>query len=178
MTGPVHAWGMVIDEGRGSLPFALVHGESLIAAAAFSLEAAEVTLIDPRTDLAILREEQCLLVLHDPLCPLTPPDFLADVVERCDASGAIVVGYRPTSSDSDPVEVTSPIVLPATVVDQLEELPHGDFADLVADYRARFPVIMVEAPPAGRRVHGAEDLAAIEALDSDLETITDGVGRA
>ena len=45
----VIALGRVIDEGRGSLPFALVHGEALVACATWALSEAAVLPLDART---------------------------------------------------------------------------------------------------------------------------------
>ena len=81
--------------------------------------------------------------------------------------------------------VTSPVVLPASVVDGLDEPPptaaFDDLAtrrnegvsiwavraDLVAWLRAEHEVLFVEAPPAGRRVTDESDLRLVEALSSD-----------
>lgn len=165
--------------GRGSLPFALVQGESLVASAAFALEAAGVDLLDPQLPWAEVQESELPLALHDPLCPLTPVDFLAEAVARAGSRGAIVVGCRPvtdtikeyaggqvgqTVDRSELVEITSPIVLPATVVAELDGLPSGDFAGLVDDFRTRWPIEFVEAPASGRRVGSVEDIAVLEAL--------------
>ena len=62
------------------------------------------------------------------------------------------------------VSVASPVVLPASVVAALDGLPSLDFATLVAALRERFPVELVEAPPAGRRVASEEDVRVLEAL--------------
>ena len=177
----IEAWGVVPDEGRGSLPYALIHGESLVAAASFALEAADVTLLDPRADLAIVRDEGVPLVLHDPLCPLTPVGFLVEALEYAEAHATIVVGCRPvtdtvkavsdggtrlgeTVDRSALVEVTSPIVLPPAVVAELAAIPGGDFAALVDEWRTRWPVTMLTAPPEGRRLHDRDEIGVLEAL--------------
>ena len=72
--------GFVLDEDRGPLPYALVHGEALVACAAWALGEAGVRLFDasvPWTDLVAVGEP---LVLHDSLCPMTPPEFIASCV--------------------------------------------------------------------------------------------------
>lgn len=173
------AWGVVPVEGRGSLPFALVHGESLVAAAAFALQAAEVELLDPHVPWAAVQASDRAVMLHDPLCPLTPIGFLADALEHAEARSTIVAGYRPvtdtvkeydgaqlgaTVDRSGLVEITSPIVLPASVVATIAALPTGDFAAITDDLRQRWPVELVEAPALGRRLHATEDLAVLEAL--------------
>ena len=71
------AVGRVLDEGRGSLPFALVHGEALVACATWALSEAGVLPLDARTSLRGASSSPTLpLVLHDSLCPMTPPAFI------------------------------------------------------------------------------------------------------
>ena len=62
------------------------------------------------------------------------------------------------------VSVTSPVVLPATVVEALEGLELSDLPRLVAELAQRYPVRRIEAPPLGRRVLGEDDLAVLAAL--------------
>jgi 2-C-methyl-D-erythritol 4-phosphate cytidylyltransferase len=181
------AWGVVPVAGRGSLPFALVHGESLVATASFALEAAGITLLDPHTPAAEVRAPGWPLVLHDPLCGLTPVGFVAAALAHGEETGAVVVGHRPvtdTVKESQPgqlgatldrsglVEVTSPIVLPAAVVASLDDAalealvrgPGTEFAALVGELAARWPAALVEAPPLGRRLRSADELGLLEAL--------------
>lgn len=173
------------ETGRGSLPFALLRGESLVAIAAFALEAAGIELIDPRADLDVVRGSGWALVLHDPLCPLTPVDFIAEITELAVESDAVVAAYRPvtdtvkrlvhgvdgdlvagTHDREELVELTSPVVFPPSVVDLLDALPSGDVADIVDEVRRRWPLRFVEAPVEGRRVRRAEDLALLEAVSA------------
>ena len=70
--------GWVPIGGRGSLPFALVHGESLVAAASWAVGEAGVQLFDATVSFEQVRAAGRDLLLHDPLCPLTPADFLAE----------------------------------------------------------------------------------------------------
>ncbi|MGH3414222.1 MAG: 2-C-methyl-D-erythritol 4-phosphate cytidylyltransferase [Marmoricola sp.] len=179
------AWGLVPTEGRGSLPFALVHGESLIAAAAFGLEAAGVELADDSVPVDRVREAGRPLVLHDPLCPLTPVWFLAEAVELACERALVVAGCRPVTDtvkeyaavgeagvrqvlgtvDRDTlVQVTSPLVLPPAVVARLDDWPRGDFATLVDRWRRDWPLLLHEAPATGQRVVVEDDLAVLEAL--------------
>ncbi|WP_310962270.1 2-C-methyl-D-erythritol 4-phosphate cytidylyltransferase [Nocardioides terrisoli] len=173
------AWGVVPVEGRGSLPFALVHGESLLATAAFALEAAGAELLDPHVPWIDVQASDRPLVLHDPLCPLVPIEVIREALHRAEERSVVVVGHRPvtdtvkeydgvqvgaTVDRSTLVEITSPIVLPAAVVDALEASPTGPFADIVERLRGRWPVDLLEVPPLGRRVHGEDDLAVLEAL--------------
>ena len=172
------ALGIVPDDGRGSLPFALVYGEPLIAAATFAVEGADITVLDPRTEWAAVVDTGLPLVIHDPLCPLTPSPFLGEAVTLALESDEVVVGIRPvtdtikvdlgdhlgeTVDRSTLREVTSPIVLPARVVAGLAELPSGDFAAIVAVLEP-FGIQRVEAPAMSRRVRTTADIPVLEAL--------------
>ena len=171
--------GWVPVEGRGSLPFALVHGESLVAAASWALGEAEIVLFDASVTFDQVRRSGRALVLHDPLCPLTPVDFLRDAVDRSEESGAVVVGCRPVTDTIKQVDgdrlgatvdrtqlraVTSPIVIPAAVLSGLEGLETGDFPALVDQLGTVAELVWLEAPSLGRRVHDEDDLADLEAL--------------
>ena len=70
----------MVETGRGSLPFALVHGEPLVAAAAWAMGEAGVHLVDLGTGWEALVDAGTPFVLHDALCPLTPPAFLVECV--------------------------------------------------------------------------------------------------
>jgi len=171
--------GIVPLSGRGALPFALVHGESLIAAASFALEQSGAQLVDFNVAWEQLREAGRPVVLHDPLCPLTPPEFLAHAADAA-ADGTVVVGVRPVTDtlkqvtgglvgqtvDRDAhVVVASPVVLPAPVVAGLAAPPDlADFAVLVQQLRAAHVVRLLEAPPLARRVARESDVALLEAL--------------
>ena len=76
------AFGTVLEQDRGHLPFALIHGEALVAAAAWALGEAGVTPVDTGTPWSSLVAAGEPVVLHDPLCPMTPPDFIAACVDR------------------------------------------------------------------------------------------------
>jgi 2-C-methyl-D-erythritol 4-phosphate cytidylyltransferase len=169
----------VIETDRGSLPFALVHGEPLVAAAAWALGEAGVTLVDFDTGWTDLVEAEEPFVLHDALCPLTPPGFLAECVAHAADTSAVTVGVRPvtdtvkqldegrvgdTVDRTELLQVVSPVVLPAAVVAALDGLPTTDFALLVAELAARFPVENLEAPAEARRVADEADLRVLEAL--------------
>jgi 2-C-methyl-D-erythritol 4-phosphate cytidylyltransferase len=179
LLGRVDAFGTVVETGRGSLPFALVHGEPLVAAAAWAMGEAGVTLLDIGTRWDDLAAADAPFVLHDALCPLTPPGFLAECVAHAADSAAVTVGVRPvtdtvkqliegrvgdTVDRADLVQVVSPVVLPAAVVSALDGLPTDDFAALVADLATRFPVETLEAPAEARRVADEADLRVLEAL--------------
>lgn len=133
------ALGVVCEAGRGTLPFALLHGEALVACASWALGEAGVQQVDTGTTWAALAESGEPLVLHDPLCPATPADHLAACLRRCDAEQAVVVAVRPVTDTVKTVEplepagggveavgetvdrerlleVASPVVLPPAVV--------------------------------------------------------------
>ncbi|MDX6372764.1 MAG: hypothetical protein QOD98_1752 [Nocardioidaceae bacterium] len=171
--------GTVVETGRGSLPFALVHGEPLVAAAAWALGEAGVFLVDLGTGWDALMDSGAPFVLHDALCPLTPPTFLAECVAHAAASSAVTVGVRPvtdtvkelhdgrvgdTVDRTTLLQVVSPVVLPAAVVAALDGVPTTDFAALVAELATRFPVETLEAPAEARRVADEDDLRVLEAL--------------
>ncbi|GAA4708832.1 2-C-methyl-D-erythritol 4-phosphate cytidylyltransferase [Nocardioides conyzicola] len=173
------ALGTVLDDDRGSLPYALIHGESLVAAAAWALGEAGVTTVDLGTAWEGLVDSEEPFVLHDPLCPMTPPAFIAECLARAVDRGCVVVGVRPvtdtvkvvtdgvvgeTVDRGGLVTVASPIVLPATVVASLQRLPSTDFAELAGELGRRYPVELVEAPPEARRVGSVDDLRLLEAL--------------
>lgn len=171
--------GWVPVEGRGSLPFALVHGESLVAAASWALGEAGVVLFDASVTFDQVRRSGRALVLHDPLCPLTPVDFLVEAAQRCAETGAVVVGFRPVTDTvklagedrlGDTVDrttlraVTTPVVIPAEVLAGLDRLDTTDFPALVAALATRATVRWLEAPPLSRRVRDEADLPDLEAL--------------
>jgi 2-C-methyl-D-erythritol 4-phosphate cytidylyltransferase len=173
------ALGVVPVEARGSLPFALVHGESLVAAASWALSTAGVQIIDATTSYDAVRESGQALVVHDPLCPLTPVEFVEEAVGVCTRGGAVVVGVRPvtdtvkeqvgehlgrTHPREELMVVASPVVLPPAVVAALEGVETDDLATWVAGLAERFPVRYLEAPPLARRITSVEDLAVLEAL--------------
>ncbi|HEX7716206.1 MAG TPA: 2-C-methyl-D-erythritol 4-phosphate cytidylyltransferase [Marmoricola sp.] len=173
--------GLVPWEGRGSLPFALVHGESLVAAATWALGEAGVDLFDASVTDEQVRRSGRALVLHDPLCPLTPVDFIAAAVALAEETGAVVVGCRPvtdtikhasagrlgeTVDRTDLRAVTSPVVLPAGVLAGLDGVDAADFPALVARLAEHGPITWLEAPPLSRRVTDEADVADLEALSA------------
>ena len=175
------ALGSVVEQDRGTLPFALIHGEALVACAVWALGAAGVTPVDANTTWPALAEAGEPFVLHDALCPMTPPEFIAACVARSREHACVVVGVRQvtdtvkvvadglvgaTVDRGSLVAVASPVVLPPEVVAALDGFPSHDFVALVAALRSRFPVELVEAPPEGRRVGSEEDVRLLEALTS------------
>lgn len=176
---PAPALGTVLVDERGSLPFALIHGEALVACAAWALGEAGVLPIDEGTPWAAVVATGEPFVVHDPLCPMTPPEFVAACVARALDHDCVVVGIRPVTDtvkvvadsvvgetvDRDSVvSVASPVVLPPSVVAALDGLPSHDLVELVAALRGSYPVELVEAPPAARRVGSEDDVRVLEAL--------------
>jgi 2-C-methyl-D-erythritol 4-phosphate cytidylyltransferase len=179
----VPATGHLPTTGRGSMPFALLHGEALVAVAAWAAGEAGVDLLDFDATWSQVQAVERPLVLHDPLCPMTPVTFISETVRRAVDADAVVVAVHPVTDTVKSVEVgpegavvgatvdreslwavTSPVVLPASVVAALEDWPDvDDFGALVSALRDRFPVTFVEAPPLARRV---EDESAIRLLEA------------
>lgn len=178
--------GLVVEEGRGALPFHLIHGESLVAAAAWAAGEAGVDLIDQSVPWELVAERGEAVLLHDPLCPMTPPWFLARCADRAGVEDRIIVGVRPVTDtvkivrddllgetvDRDQlVTICAPVVLPPAVVADLfgagGQLPATDFVELVSVLLQRYGdegVEFVEAPPEARRVGTDEDIAVLAAL--------------
>ena len=172
--------GVVPVEGRGSLPFALLHGESLVAVASWALGEAGVELLDFTESWAEVQARGTALVVHDPLCAGAPVDFLREVVAAA-ADGRVAVGVRPVTDTVREVDetgalgetvdrsrlhaVASPVVLPAAVVAALPELPPvDDLADLVVALRESHEVVLVEAPASARRMTDESDVRLVEGL--------------
>lgn len=182
---PPPALGTVAEQDRGSLPFALLHGEALVVCAAWALGEAGVHLVDIGTPWSSVVAAEEAYVLHDSLCPMTPPEFVAACVREAVDSGEVVVGVSVVTDSVKQVEagvvgesvdrdgvwaVTSPLVLPAAVVAALGDdgpaalSPGLDLAELVAALGRRWPVRHLEAPAAGRRVCSPEDVDVLAAL--------------
>jgi 2-C-methyl-D-erythritol 4-phosphate cytidylyltransferase len=175
------AVGWVPVDGRGSLPFALLHGEALVAVASWALGETGVELLDFTSRWSDVRDRGAALVVHDPLCPGTPPVFLARALALALERDEVVVGVRPVTDTVTAVDeevlgetvdragllvLTSPVVLPARVVAALPGPPPPgvDLADWVVELRGRHTVHALEAPPQGRRVADESDLRVLEAL--------------
>lgn len=175
--------GMLMDEDRGTLPYALIHGEALIACAAWAMGEAGVLPADTGISWDEVREHVeetgATLVLHDPLCPMTPAGFISTCVDQAHHSRAVVVGVRPVTDTVKTVEdgflgetlerdnlrtVVSPIVIPSTVVLAMPSLPTTQFDELVPLLREHFPVALVPAPPQARRISSADDIRILEEL--------------
>jgi len=177
------ALGVVVEADRGSLPFALIHGDSLVACAAWAMGEAGVQLVDGTTAWEDLVEAAMPLVWHDALCPMTPPEFLAECVRRAVDEDVVVAGVQPvtdtvkevvagpdgpvvgaTHDRDDLRRLCSPLVLPASVVARLDDWPATDLRLALADLREVSTVVLVEAPDVARRVSGPDDIAVLETL--------------
>ena len=114
-----------------------------------------------------------------PAVPADPVGFLEDAIEECEQTGAVVVGVRPvtdtmkeydgprlgaTVDRDDLVCVTSPVVLPATVLASLEDLDTDDLAGLVAALSAAVPGAVPAGPVVGQEDRGEADLEVLAGL--------------
>lgn len=122
---------------------------------------------------------------------MAPAEFLAACVQVAVEDDVVVVGVRPVTDtvksiaheavgeavgetvDRDGLlAVATPVVLPARVVTELDDLPSTDFPTLVAALAERFEVRTVEAPPTARRVASTEDVELLQALTApDLDRL-------
>ncbi len=177
LTPPVH--GTVVERDRGSLPFSLIHGEALVACAAWALGEAGVRAVDIGRPWQWIVEEGGPLVLHDALCPMTPATFVRQCLETAVEHDVVVVAVRPVTDTVKQVSsglvagtidrdglwcVTSPIVLPESAVAALSGIPSWAFATLATALADRFSVVTIEAPPEGGRVSTPDDVRLLEAL--------------
>jgi 2-C-methyl-D-erythritol 4-phosphate cytidylyltransferase len=180
--GPV-ALGVVVETHRGSLPFALLHGEPLVACAAWAMGEAGVQLLDATTAWESVVDAEMPLVWHDSLCPMTPPEFIATCVRRAVADDVVVAGVHPVTDTVKEVDhgadgavvgrthdrdglrrLAAPLVLPVSVLARLEAWPATDLREALGHLRTLAEVVLVEAPAAAHRVSGPADLAVLEAL--------------
>jgi len=144
-----------------------------------ALTRAGVALLQSDATWADVRDSGLTVVLHDPLCPLTPAAFISDAIDAA-GDGAVAVGVRPVTDtvktvtgalvgetvDRDSLwTVTSPVVLPAAVASALADEPDlTDFAALVTSLREEFEVVFVEGPSLGRRIEDGSALLLLEAF--------------
>ncbi len=203
--------GVVVLAGRGALPFATLHGRPLYLHAAEALAglglaptllvddgpgqrpAVDDVLLPPGTRVRSLVEWWAdrpagPVLLHDPLCPLTPASLLRTALDHArdepsGDAGALVslAAYRPVTDTvktvvGDRIEgtldrdglgiVTAPVVLDRAVLDGAGSPPPvADFGALVAWARARTAVRLVRAPLIGRRVEDEASVHLLECVD-------------
>ena len=150
-----------------------------MACAAWALGESGVDLVDASVAWEGLAASGEDVVLHDALCPMTPPAFIAACVRRARETGRPVVGVRPVTDtikvvvdgfvgvtvDRDGLlAITSPLVIPATVVAGLAGIS-PDLARAVTELTdAGHGVETLEAPAEGRRVASTEEVRLLEAL--------------
>ena len=194
-TGAGSARPVGVLAGSGRLGEVLLHGVPLVSHARRGLRDAGVEVLatdSPWNSLVTrghrtvsgTRNGECssTLVVHDPMCPLTPAAFISSLVDAALTSGAVQVGVRPVTDTIKSVAhdivgrtvdrelllaIASPVVLAPPVVAALPDWPDtDDFANLVRSLRELFPVQFVEVPAMGRRV---EDLSAVRLLEAFAE---------
>jgi hypothetical protein len=209
MTPPVTTslpWSGVVPLGRrGSLPFAVLHQRQLYLHALLALAAViprPVLLADAdpalrqQIDLPELplgtrvlspevwwaERKPGPVLVHDPLCPLTPVSVLADAVARVEADpDCSIATYRPVTDTvktavDDRIEgtidrerlgiVTSPVAIHQALVDGLPQPPHlDDLGRLVGWIRGRGRLELVKAPSVARRVDDESAVHLLECLD-------------
>jgi 2-C-methyl-D-erythritol 4-phosphate cytidylyltransferase len=167
------------------LPFALIHGEALVACAAWAVGEAGIDLVDATVTWETLVGAGRDLVLHDALCPMTPPGFIAGCLDLARSTGRPVVGVRPVTDTVKVVAgghvgdtldrerllaVTAPLVIPAAVVAQLSHRPDSDMLVAVGELGAAgHRVETIEAPPEGRRVSTPDDVRVLDALTTVMD---------
>ncbi|HET7431492.1 MAG TPA: 2-C-methyl-D-erythritol 4-phosphate cytidylyltransferase [Nocardioides sp.] len=195
-------------EGRGPLVYEVLHGRPLyVTAVRHVLDVAPdaVVLVSAGQrarvveDLAaaglrapVLDAEQWwaslaagaarALLVHDPLCPLAPPDLMARVCGQ--DAGTSVAAVRPVTDTVKVAEagritgtidrqtlaaVASPLLVAAPVLARAlaagDRPPLDDVARLVAWMRERGPVELLTAPAIARRVDDVGAVHLLEAVD-------------
>ena len=143
------------------------------------------SVVDAASWWAELRRDQVRpLVVHDPVCPLTPTDFLSSVAERVlgsktsyaavrhvtdtvkTAAGGHITG---TIDRNGLVVLSSPVAISAAVMDRSladdDPPPLHDVSRLVGWLRARGAVETVTAPSLARRVDDASSVHLLECVD-------------
>jgi 2-C-methyl-D-erythritol 4-phosphate cytidylyltransferase len=123
------------------------------------------------------------LLVHDPLCPLAPPDFLSGFLDRA-GEGTSLAAYRPVTDTvkvseegtiagtldrrglvalTSPVLVSAPVMAAAVAAE--DPPPLNDVGRLVSWLRRRGPVELVHAPAIARRVDDVGAVHLLEAVD-------------
>jgi len=201
----------VVVAGRGGLPYAVLHGEPLLAhalrAASHAVPGDRVAVLtddggapagdaarDPAriarragVDVEVTpatafwrRTHDAPVVLVDPLCPLVPGTFVADLAGRAVVNPDLgFVAYRPVTDTVKSVVggrirgtidrealalVSSPVVVPARALRD-DTVPPDEVSALVAWLRERAAVELVRAPSTGRRVDDQAALDVLECID-------------
>ncbi|WP_151084332.1 2-C-methyl-D-erythritol 4-phosphate cytidylyltransferase [Nocardioides cynanchi] len=118
------------------------------------------------------------LLVHDPLCPLTPDDLLSSLLEQASSGSTSYAAVRPvtdtvktaasgritgTIDREGLVSLASPAVIAASVLEAADGPPPlDDLAHLVTWLRARGDLELVHAPSLARRV---DDVSAVHLLE-------------
>ena len=74
-----------------------LYGAVRFAKACMRAGIAPILGVDLAVPFAQVREQGLDLVVHDPLCPLTPVEFLLEAIALSRSTGAVVVGVRPVT---------------------------------------------------------------------------------
>lgn len=180
-------------EGRGSLPFALLHGHTLVHHALQNLRRlGPVTVTGDPEQLADLRTRlgherhvtvsladdfwgvrRDRVLIHDCLCPLAPEDLLRTVAEARTATVAV----RPVTDTLKVVEGDNIggtidrdrfciVTSPILLLDVAERPPTEDPSALVGWMRERGEVALVRAPQVARRAADASSVSVMESVDA------------
>jgi hypothetical protein len=180
-------------EGRSSLPFALLHGHSLLHHALENLlklgpvnvtadpeQVAEVRAlvrherrvsVSLPDDFWLARHDRVLI--HDCLCPLAPEGLLRTVAEARTATVAV----RPVTDTLKVVEGATIggtidrdrfciVTSPMLLLDVAERPPTEDPSALVTWMRERGEVALVRAPQVARRAADASSVSVMESVDA------------
>lgn len=185
-------------EGRGSLPFALLHGHSLLHHALENLR--KLGPVNVTADAkhvsdvrALVRHERRVSVsladdfwavprdrvlIHDCLCPLAPEAFLRTVAD----AGTATVAMRPVTDTLKVVEDDTIggtidrdsfciVTSPILLLDVAERPPTEDPVALVTWMRERGEVALVRAPQLARRASDASSVSVMESVDALRRTL-------
>ena len=218
---PAHA--VLAVAGRDDLPFAPLHGVPLYLHALRSLVAASpegVSVVVGAEHEHRVRDELTVaglstpvlasatwwaetgpkltgsLLVHDPLCPLTSTEFLAEVRRAGHHKpGVSLAAFRPVTDtvktvvderihgtiDREglaaliaPVLIAAPILRAA--VASADEPPLDHFGELLSWLRSRGPVELVKGPSLARRVDDASAVNLLECVDEVGRSVHTGPG--
>jgi 2-C-methyl-D-erythritol 4-phosphate cytidylyltransferase len=184
---------VVPAEGRGTLPFALLHGRALLLHAVQTLRRLGPLTVTAGTDhldevRGMLGRERDVTValaddfwavgrprvlVHDCLCPLAPEAWLRTVA----GSAGPAVAVRPVTDtlkvvDGDTVGGTidrgrfSIVTSPLLLVDVDGRPPTEDPSALVTWMRGRGDVEILRAPQLARRVADSASVSVMESVDA------------
>jgi 2-C-methyl-D-erythritol 4-phosphate cytidylyltransferase len=218
---PAHA--VLAVAGRDDLPFAPLHGVPLYLHALRSLVAASpegVSVVVGAEHEHRVRDELTVaglstpvlasatwwaetgpkltgsLLVHDPLCPLTSTEFLAEVRRAGHHKpGVSLAAFRPVTDTVKTVvderihgtidreglaALIAPVLIAAPVlrgaVAAGDEPPLSNFGELLGWLRSRGPVELVKGPSLARRVDDASAVNLLECVDEVGRSVHTGPG--